>query len=597
MSELRGSGGLARLRWATILLPIAFIFAIEIVRLLVIEPMVEAQDAHLLSALVMAAGVVVFATLVAYYLDRTQRALVAQNTDLAAMQSVSAAVRGGLSLRESLEPALDRLCAETGALAALLVARGPDGAITIRRPADLPPGLAWVMPILEAPADAAVVGPTWSTRPEVDAGLLDLPLRRGGERLGVVRLLFHPPVRPTVSEGALADIAGELAGAVQLGLAVADLRRRERESAALYDVALQLTGRADLRATLDAISAHARELLEADRAVICLAEGRPGRSRTERLAITDDGTVCAFGHPDTGVEHHRNPDCPLVSAAPVPFVARPLRSPEGVLGEMCVVREARPFTATERDLLTALADMAAIGIRTARLREAEEQYTILAERDRIARELHDSLAQVLGVIHLRLRALEGPATDGATHTVAAELSDIADTADEAYRDVREAILGLRETIAEETGLEGALREYLRKFSRQTGIAASLACEGDTKGALPPRSEVQLLRVVQEALTNVRKHSKARRAVVRLDCGGPAPVLTVEDDGVGFDPAAAVATMEGGFGLTSMRERVEQIGATLAVHTAPGEGTVIEVRLPHEEPGGTHSAPSAHPARR
>jgi signal transduction histidine kinase len=587
---------LARLRWATILLPIAFIFAIEIVRLLVIEPMVDAQDAHLLSALVMAAGVVVFATLVAYYLDRTQRALVAQNTDLAAMQSVSGAVRSGLSLRESLEPALDRLCTETGALAALLVARGPDGPITIRRPTDLPPGLAWVTPILEAPADPTLVAPTWSTRPEVDAGLLDLPLLRGGERLGGVRLLIHPPVRPSVSDDALADIAGELAGAVQLGLAVADLRRRERESAALYDVALQLTGRADLRATLDAISAHARELLAADRAVICLAEGRPGRPRSERLALADDGTVCSFDHAATGVEHSRNPACPLVSDVPVSFIARPLRSPEGTLGELCVVREARPFTSTERDLLAALADMAAIGIRTARLREAEEQYTILAERDRIARELHDSLAQVLGVIHLRLRALEGPAADGATHTVAAELSDIADTADEAYRDVREAILGLRETIAEETGLEGALREYLRKFSRQTGIAASLTCEGDPKGALPPRSEVQLLRVVQEALTNVRKHSKARRAVVRLDCG-PAPVLTIEDDGVGFDPAAAIATMEGGFGLTSMRERVEQIGATLAVHTAPGEGTVIEVRLPHEEPRGTHSAPSAHSARR
>lgn len=597
MSELRGSGGLARLKWATILLPIAFIFAIEIVRLLVIEPLVDAQDAHLLSALVMAAGVVVFATLVAFYLDRTQRTLVAQNTDLAAMQSVSAAVRGGLSLRESLEPALDRLCGETGALAALLVARGPDGPIAIRRPADLAPGLAWVVPLLEAPADPALVAPTWSTRPEVDAGLLDLPLLRGGERLGVVRLLLHPPVRPPVSDDALADIAGELAGAVQLGLAVADLRRRERESAALYDVALQLTGRADLRATLDAISAHARELLEADRAVICLAEGRPGRSRSERLALADDGTVCSFAHPDAGPEHRRNPDCPLVAPTPVPFIARPLRSPEGLLGELCVVREARPFTPTERDLLAALADMAAIGIRTARLREAEEQYTILAERDRIARELHDSLAQVLGVIHLRLRALEGPAADGATHRVAAELSDIADTADEAYRDVREAILGLRETIAEETGLEGALREYLRKFSRQTGIAASLACEGDTRGTLPPRSEVQLLRVVQEALTNVRKHSQARRAVVRIDCSGPAPVLTVEDDGVGFDPARAVETMEGGFGLTSMRERVEQIGATLAVHTAPGEGTVIEVRLPHEEPGGTHSAPPAHPARR
>lgn len=597
MSELRGSGGLSRLKWATILLPIAFIFAFEIVRLLVIEPLVDAQDAHLVSALAMAGGVVVFATVVAFYLDRTQRALVAQNVDLTATQTVSAAVRSGLSLHEVLEPAVDRLYLHTGALAAILVARGPEGRIVVRRPPDLPAGLAWLVPLLDGPVDPVLARPTFSRRPEVDTGVLDLPLERGGERLGHLRLVFHPPIRPAVSDAALADIAGEIAGAVQLGLTVADLRRRERESAALYDVALQLTGHAAVRDTLDAISAHAHELLGADRAVICLAQGPPGRSTTERLALASDGSVCMFAHPDAGTDHLRNPACPFVTGDPEAFLARPLRSPEGLLGELCVVRASRPFTPTERDLVAALADMAAIGIRTARLREAEDQFTILSERDRIARELHDSLAQVLGVIHLRLRALEPRAADGASHAIASELADIADTADEAYRDVREAILGLRETIPEETGLEGALREYLRKYHRQTGIAASLVCEGDTHGTLPPRSEVQLLRVVQEALTNVRKHSGARRVVVRIDCTGPAPVLTVEDDGAGFDPARVAATMEGGFGLTSMRERVEQIGATLDVHTAPGEGTTIEVRLPHEEPGGTHSAPPADPARR
>ena len=91
--------------------------------------------------------------------------------------------------------------------------------------------------------------------------------------------------------------------------------------------------------------------------------------------------------------------------------------------------------------------------------------------------------------------------------MADELSDIAETADEAYRDVREAILGLRETVREDDGLEGSLREYLRKYSRQTGIAATLTCEGDTRRVLSPRSEVQLLRVVQEALTNTRKYAR------------------------------------------------------------------------------------------
>jgi signal transduction histidine kinase len=254
-----------------------------------------------------------------------------------------------------------------------------------------------------------------------------------------------------------------------------------------------------------------------------------------------------------------------------------------------VVRAGRPFSDAERTLLAALADMATIAVRTARLHEAEEQWTIHAERDRIARELHDSLAQVLGVIHLRLRALESRAKDEASHVMADELSDIAETADEAYRDVREAILGLRETVREDDGLEGSLREYLRKYSRQTGITANLACEGDTRRALTPRREVQLLRVVQEALTNTRKHSGARRVTVRIDCTGPAVTLAVEDDGVGFDPATAASSMEGGFGLASMRERVEQIGGKLDVHTAPNEGTSVIVHLDAEDTRGTPSA--------
>ena len=167
--------------------------------------------------------------------------------------------------------------------------------------------------------------------------------------------------------------------------------------------------------------------------------------------------------------------------------------------------------------------MAAIAVRTARLHEAEEQWTIHAERDRIARELHDSLAQVLGVIHLQLRALESRAKDEASHGMADELSSLAETADEAYRDVREAILGLRETVREDDGLEGSLREYLRKYSRQTGIATHLECDGDSRRALSPRAEVQLLRVVQEALTNTRKHAGALAVVRRASLSArPAP---------------------------------------------------------------------------
>jgi len=602
VSDPGGSRDLNRLKWATIVLPLVFVWAFEVVRSFLLDPQVTGDQGHVLSAVIMGGAVVVFATIVSLYLDRTQKQLLAQNKDLTVTHAVSSAVRGGLSLPDMLEQTLDRLETQTGALAGIITIRHPGSEdLVIRRPAEFPPGLGWLAPVLEAGVDHALDMPRYTTRSEIDTGLLDLPLIRGAERIGHLRLAFHPPVQPDVSDAALADIAGEIAGAAQLGLTVANLHRRELERAALYEVALQLTGRAELADVLDTITRHTRELLGAERAIACLADTPESAGRgpaRERLAVADDGSVCLVAHQPSAGTHPRNPLCPLLADQPgCPWAARPLRGPNGILGELCVARTAGPFTDAERNLLGAFADMATIAVRTTRLHEAEEQWTIHAERDRIARELHDSLAQVLGVIHLRLRGLETLAKDEASHVMADELAEIADTADEAYRDVREAILGLRETVREDGGLEGSLREYLRKYSRQTGIAATVTCVGDTRRALTPRSEVQLLRVVQEALTNTRKHSKAQHVSVRIECEGARATLIVEDDGVGFDIAKVVTSMDGGFGMASMRERVEQIGGTLDVHTAPNEGTRITVRLEAEETRGTHSAPPEGAARR
>ncbi len=607
MSVPSGTRNLNRLKWATMILPIVFVWLFELGRFLLLDPPASGDTGHVPSAMIMGGAIVVFATIVSLYLDRAQKLLVSQNKDLTVTHAVSSAVRGGLSLSDLLEQSLDRVVTQTGALAGMVSVRGSDGRpIVTQRPATLALGLAWLAPILAEPMDPAVDAPHYTRRTGVDTGILDLPLIRGANRIGHLRLAFHPPVAPDVSDAALADIAGEIAGAVQLGITVADLQRRELEREAVYAVALQLTSRKDLRDTLDTISSHARDLLGADRAVACLSSARlsplgstaprPADIR-DRLALTDDGSVCLLAHEETSAQHPRNPLCPLPVTGSDVWAARPMRGPEGILGELCVVRAGRPFSPQERNLLGALADMASIAVRTARLHEAEEQWTIHAERDRIARELHDSLAQVLGVIHLQLRSLEARAKDEASPGIADELSAIAETADEAYGDVREAILGLRETVREDDGLEGSLREYLRKYSRQTGIAATLTCDGDTRRALSPRSEVQLLRVVQEALTNTRKHSQAKRVAVRIDCLGGAPTLVIEDDGVGFDPATVVSSMEGGFGMKSMRERVEQIGGSIDVHTAPGQGTKIVVRLDAEDTRGTPSAQTPGTARR
>jgi signal transduction histidine kinase len=609
----RPDGDLSRFKWATVVGPLVFVVLLEVFRETVLDHTLSADESNLAALMIIATAILAFAFVVGVYLDRAQRQLVSTNRDLTVTHSVSSAVRGGLSLPDLLEQAIDRLVAQTSALAGQVTITSAEQPLTIRRPRELPPGLAWLGVILDEPADPLLSGPRYERRPALDTGVLDIPLIRGSERIGHLRLAFHPPIEPEISQAAFSDIAGEIAGAAQLGMTVADLNRRERERAALYAVALQLTGRNDLRDVLDTITAHARDLLGAERAIACLADPRATSARetsrpelrvatressSNRIALADDGSTCLIAHLDLAAQHPRNADCPVVTPDDRrSWAARPMRGPDGLLGELCVVRTGQPFSAQERTLLGALADMASIAVRTARLHEAEEQWTIHAERDRIARELHDSLAQVLGVIHLQLRALETRAKDEASHAMAAELSGLAETADEAYRDVREAILGLRETVREDDGLEGSLREYLRKYSRQTGIVATLNCSGETRSALSPRTEVQLLRVVQEALTNTRKHSRAKRATVTMACTPSVTTISIEDDGVGFDPSTVARSMEGGFGLASMRERVEQVGGRITVHTAPNQGTTIRVELDAEVTRGTPSSEAPGTPRR
>ena len=591
---------LVRAKWVGVLLPIGLIWAFELTRYLVIDASVPDDSVHVFAALVMSGGAVIFALGIFAILDRAQRQLVETNRDLAATHAVASALQGDHELPAMLSAALDHVLQHTGALAGQISVRGPGGQpLTARRPGDLgdSTGMLWAHAILdETPTVATRPGQT--QRPDVDATVVDLPLAGSIATVGTMRLVFHPSGDPAISMAALADLAGTIGTAATLTTTLADLRREEHERAALHAVALQLTGSAELREVLDTITHHARELLGAERAVACLANPRvDGNSYdwTDRLALADDGSTCLLAHTaDTDEAHGHNSACPIQHGGPRAIVlAQPMRGADGFLGELCVMRtDGVAFTDRERDLLSALAYMAAIGVRTARLREAEHQYTIVAERERIARELHDSIAQVLGVIHLGLRGLVPRVRLVAGNTAATEIAGLADIADEGYKDVREAILGLSRSVPSDAGLEGALGEYLGTFSRQTGIKTTLRCDAAAGRVLTPRSEVQLLRVVQEALTNVRKHAGAYHADVTLSEDGGVVTLEVADDGSGFDPARVELALDHGFGMTAMRERVEQIGGTLEVDTQPGTGTRVIVRLQQEEMRAAHAPDAA-----
>lgn len=208
--------------------------------------------------------------------------------------------------------------------------------------------------------------------------------------------------------------------------------------------------------------------------------------------------------------------------------------------------------------------------------EAERRLAVVTERERIAREMHDSLAQVLGATHLRLRALAY--RDDVGPGARDELDDIAATCHEAYADVREAILGLREGSRTDRTFLESLDAYLRAFQRSSGIETLLVNQAGDDPDLDPMVEVQLIRVLQEALTNVRKHAGARHAVVELSPSAEGLRFTVSDDGRGFVPGSA-PTSDGGYGMQTMRERTEMVGGRLSIDSSPGGGTRVHVDLP------------------
>lgn len=207
------------------------------------------------------------------------------------------------------------------------------------------------------------------------------------------------------------------------------------------------------------------------------------------------------------------------------------------------------------------------------LARAERQAGVLAERQRLAREIHDTLAQDFTSIVLHLEAadagLPADAEPARTHVARARAA-----ARGGLAEARRLVLALRPEPLEGASLPQALRRVAARWAEETGVAAQVAVTGEPV-ALHPEAEVTLLRAAQEALTNVRKHAQARQVNITLSYMEDQVALDVQDDGVGFDSSAATA----GFGLAAMRQRVEQLGGTVVVESAAGHGATVAVTLP------------------
>jgi signal transduction histidine kinase len=199
------------------------------------------------------------------------------------------------------------------------------------------------------------------------------------------------------------------------------------------------------------------------------------------------------------------------------------------------------------------------------------------ERRRISRELHDEVGQMLTALRFELGNLEavrgGPDPEFREH-----MKDAKDLAEKTLRAVRNIAMGLRPSQLDDLGLGPALEWQSREFSRRTGIPVELQLEG-LPADLPDAHRTCVYRVIQEALTNCARHSRAKNIRVAVHAATDLLSFTVQDDGVGFRPAPHRWT---GFGLTGVEERVRELGGAVEIHSQPGRGTSLRAEIPLQD---------------
>lgn len=416
--------------------------------------------------------------------------------------------------------------------------------------------------------------------------------------------------------GTLADGFNEMAAALQtsyrdleerVAQKTASLAQQKRRLESLYEIASLVTEASTLEDLASGFAHRIKRIAGAEATAIrwsdesnqrlrlLASEGLPPSMVQESRCLQVGKCRCGVTATATALRvipvrgEHPPPQIHCAQAGFATVISVPVRSQQRTVGEIDLFyREPRDPTPEECSLLHALASHLAAAIENLRLAAEARHAAVSDERTMLAQELHDSIAQSLAFLKIQVKLLRDALAAGSDAAVAEVLDEIDAGVRESYGDVRELLIHFR-TRTDTEDIEQAIRATLTKFEHQTALTAKLTIRGDGM-PLAPEVQIQVLHVVQEALSNVRKHSGASEVEVDIE-QDPVWRFRVRDHGSGFDVDSG-ASNETQVGLRIMRERAQRIGAALEVHSAPGSGTEVILTL---VAAGSAKAPGSAPA--
>lgn len=615
---------LRALKWLAIVFPVAFLVAVEYLRGILFPHALDGIDSRVFFFATAAVAVALFSHGVFTVIDRLQEALVRQNEQLSALNRIATASAEPLGVQPllgvGLEEVLGALSADAGLICTVDLERGEHSAVASRgfsgelvrsmkraRLCDDPIALQVVETGRPVVIDRLLDDPRFAEVAEREGvrSAISYPLKSRGETTGIMAIASR-------TERWFGDVDQELLGSVaaQLGMAISQWTaferslERNRETEALLAVSSAVTSSLDLnhvldralQTILDNTSAEAAEIWLVDEDCelafarhsgsspeafhealrLRMGDGLPGLAAARRAPVTThdlgrDSRFIRTSVTEAGFQTY----CAL------PLVLRD--EPLGVLG--VAARDPDAVTRPEElRLLEGISEVISVAIENARLYERIQDSAVLEERERIAREMHDGLAQILTYVNAQSLAVSKLLASDRTAEAREELAKMEAAVREVYADVREAILGLRASPRMEGGLVVSLASYLDQFTEMTGIETRLEVgDGVESPRLSSFAEIQLVRIVQEALSNIRKHARARSATVALHCLDDGVLqVVVSDDGRGFDPDQVPRRGWPRFGLQTMRERAEAVGGSLRIQPRDGGGTAVLIELVSEE---------------